>query len=68
MMKLATVIPYLKKIQKICKSCDGTSTSLETLHRCGIRVKTKSQRSFGANSYVCTSYRGKTGRGAFPPS
>ena len=22
MMKLGTVIPYLKKIQKVCKSCD----------------------------------------------
>ena len=25
-------------------------------------VKTKSQKVFGANSYVCRSYRGKTGR------
>ena len=33
------------------------------LHHCGKRVKTKSQKVFGANSYVCRSYRGKTGRG-----
>ena len=33
------------------------------------RVKTKSQKIFGAKSNVCRSYRGKTGRGAFlhPP-
>ena len=32
-------------------------------HTCGKRVKTKSQKVFGVNSYVCRSYRGKTGRG-----
>ena len=31
------------------------------------RVKTKSQKVLGGNSYVCTSYRGKTGRGTFLP-
>ena len=30
-------------------------------------VKTKSQKVLVANSYVCISYRGKTGRGAFLP-
>ena len=34
---------------------------LEILHQQGKRVKTKSQK---ANSYVCRSYRGKTGRGS----
>ena len=33
------------------------------LHQPGKRIKTKSQTVFGANSYVCISYRGKTGRG-----
>ena len=46
---------------------------LETLHQCGKRVKTKSQKVLRANSYVCRSYRGKTGSGggvllASPPS
>ena len=27
-------------------------------------LKTKSQNVLGANSYLCSSYRGKTGRGA----
>ena len=31
------------------------------------RVKTKSQKVLGANSYVCRSCWGKTGRGAFLP-
>ena len=35
--------------------------TLEILHQCGKRVKTKSQKVLGANSYVCRSYRGKTG-------
>ena len=35
-----------------------------TLDQCGKRVKTYSQKVLGSNSYVCRSYRGKTG----PPS
>ena len=35
---------------------------LEILHHCGKRVKTKSQKVFGANSNVCKSYKEKTGR------
>ena len=35
---------------------------LQVLHQYGKRVKTKSQKVFGTNSYVCKSYRGKTGR------
>ena len=31
------------------------------------RVKTKSQKVFGPNSYICRNYRGKTGRGLFAP-
>ena len=30
-------------------------------------VKTKSQKVFGANSFVCRSYRAKTGRRRTPP-
>ena len=50
----------------------GTDTKygLEILHQCDKRVKTKNQKDFGASSYVCRSYRGKTGRGglfALPP-
>ena len=40
---------------------------IEILHQCGKRVKTKSQKVLGGNSYICRSYRGKTGRGAFLP-
>ena len=42
---------------------------LEVLHQSVKRVKTKSQKIFGANFYVCRSYRGKTGRGGlYPPN
>ena len=41
----------------------GTRYGLEILHQCGKRVKNTSQKCSGANSYVCRSYRGKTGRG-----
>ena len=37
------------------------------LHHCGKRVKSKSQNVLRANSYICRSYRGKTGREAFWP-
>ena len=41
----------------------------QILHQRWKRVKTKSQKVLGANSYVCRSYKGKTGRGPFyPPS
>ena len=51
----------------------GTRYKLEISHQCGNWVKTKSQKVLGVNSYVCRSYRGKTGgwvRGVgflFPP-
>ena len=35
--------------------------TLEILHQSVKRVKTKSRKVLGANSYVCRSYRGKTG-------
>ena len=35
---------------------------LKILHQCGKRVKTKSQKVFGANFYVFRSYSGKTDR------
>ena len=38
------------------------------LHQCGKRVETKSQNVLVANSYVCKSYREKTGWGLFAPS
>ena len=41
----------------------GIRCKLEFLHQCGKKVKTKSQKVLGASSYVCRSYRGKTGRG-----
>ena len=40
-------------------------TELKFLHQCGKRVNTKRQKVLGANSYVCRSYRGKTGSGPF---
>ena len=43
----------------------GTRYGLNVLRHCGKRVKIKSQKVLGVNSYVCRSYRGKTGRGAF---
>ena len=52
----------------------GTRNGLETLHKCGISVETKSQKALRANSYDCRSYRGpflvkKSGRRPFyPPS
>ena len=46
-----------------------TRYKIEILHQCGKRVKTKSQKVLGPNSYVCRSHRGKTGRGGlFGPS
>ena len=49
----------------------GIRYKLETLHQSVKRVKTKIQEVLGANSYVCRSYWGKTGRrwgGTFGPS
>ena len=41
----------------------GARCKLEILHQCAERARNKSQRVLGANSYVCRSYRRKTGRG-----
>ena len=41
----------------------GASHCLEILHQSDERVKTESQEVLTANSYVCISYRGKTGAG-----
>ena len=41
----------------------GTRYGLEVLHECDKGVETKSQNVLEANSYVCRSYMGKTGRG-----
>ena len=43
-------------------------SDIEILHQWGKSVKTKSQKAFGGNSYVCRSYREKTGRGGFSSS
>ena len=46
----------------------GARYKFEILHQ-SLKLKTKSQKVLGANSYVCKSYRGKTGRGdLFAPS
>ena len=47
----------------------GTWYGFEILHQSDKRVKTKSQKDLGANSYICRSYIAKTGRGIFlaPP-
>ena len=37
----------------------GSRYGLKVLRQCGKRVKTKSQKVLGFNSYVCKSYRGK---------
>ena len=43
----------------------GTSSryGIEILHQCGKNIKNKSQKVFGANLYVCRSYRWKNGEG-----
>ena len=50
----------------------GSRYKLGISYKCDKRLKTKSQKVLGANSYVCRGYRGKTGRGDFlgdlPPS
>ena len=38
---------------------DWHQHGLEVLHQYGKRIKTKSQKDFGVNSYVCKIYRGK---------
>ena len=43
----------------------GTRYDLEILNQCGKMVKTETQKVFGANFYVCRSYRRKTGRGGW---
>ena len=41
----------------------GTRHGLEILPKCGKRVITKIQKVMGANSYVCSSYGRKPGKG-----
>ena len=43
----------------------GTKNDLEILHQCSKRVKTKRQKVFGANSYICSREKGKTHKGGF---
>ena len=42
-----------------------TRYGVEILRKCGKMVETKTQKGLGANSYICRSYKEKTGRGAF---
>ena len=39
--------------------------TLKILQHCGKIVKTKSQKVLAANSYVCRTYKEKSGRGLF---
>ena len=43
----------------------GARYDLKVLRQCGKRVKTKSKKVLGVNTYVCRSHRGKTGRARF---
>ena len=43
----------------------GTRYKLEILHQSVRGIEAKSQKVLGANTYVCRSYRGKTGRVVF---
>ena len=43
----------------------GLGTNLKLYTSVGKGLKLKSQKYLGANSYICRSYRGKTGRGLF---
>ena len=45
----------------------GLALGANFLHQSVERVKTKRQKVLGPDSYVCRSYREKTGRGAFLP-
>ena len=50
--------------------CDWHLVWPWNLHQCGKSVETNSYKIFEANSYVCKSYREKTGKGVclLPPS
>ena len=41
---------------------------VESLHQPGKKVETIGQKVLEPNSYVCKSYRKKTGRGVFLPT
>ena len=67
-----SIYKYLTRKTNFFEGCCWLkfNNGLEILHQCGKRVKTKSQKVLGANSYVCRSYRRKTGTvggGASPP-
>ena len=47
---------------QVQKSWTGTRHGIEILHQCSKGVKTKSQKFFEVNFYVCRSYKGKAGR------
>ena len=61
MMKLGTVIPYVTHLSAFFERW-----SWFEFNNLGLALDTnKSQEVFGANSYVCRSYRRKTVRGPF---
>ena len=65
-----SIYKYLTRKTNFFEGCCWLkfNNGLEILHQCGKRVKTKSQKVLGANSYVCRSYRRKTGTvGGGPP-
>ena len=70
---MASQFLYMTSLTKLYCRCDDMTkiweydqnSDLEILHQCGERVKTKRQKVFGANSYVCRSCRGKTCREIF---
>ena len=47
--------------------CDWHEVWPDILQHCDKKVKTKTQKVEGANSYICKSYMGKTGRGGCVP-
>ena len=59
--KLTKFIKFLCPWMSLAQVC--IRYGLEVLHQCGKRVTTKSQKIFGANFYVCGSYRGNICRG-----
>ena len=64
-MREVIISPILQGLDQKKHFRADTRHGLEILHHCGKRVKTKSRKNFGANSYICRSFRTKTGRGHF---
>ena len=82
--KWISILYHIKKVHewedhslfKECAHCEYTLQEMkskawlkESSFACENKVKTRSQKFLRANSYVCRSYKGKTGRDVFalPP-